>query len=288
MAAKLTLRTAIAPYPHVRGLRDGTVSSSRVSFEFVEVEPITRAFRRMARTLEFDLCEMAVTTLAQAIAYRKPIVGLSAVLMRGFHHNALVCPRESRLGGPADLPGRRIGVRAWSQTTGVWVRGILQHEYGVDPETMTWITEEDAHVAEYTDPPIVERANEPLTVMFRAGRIDAAVALRGLASGETRTVIPDANREAARWFRASGIYPVNHALALRRPLLDDYPWLVGELMALFTASRDAVRTEPDPTAGETLPYGLDANRRSIETLSRFAAEQGLTSREYSAEELFAG
>ena len=287
MAAPITLRTAIAPYPHARALRDGRVSSPRVRFDWVEVEPITRAFRRMARSLEFDLCEMAVTTLAQAIGWRKKLVGLSAVLMRGFHHGALVCPAESPLAGPAELVGRRVGVRAFSQTTGVWVRGILQHEYGVEPGAITWVTEEDAHVAEFTDPPIVERAAEPLVGLFRAGRIDAAIALRGLSPGEVRLVIADAERAAAVWFARTGIYPVNHALCLRRPLLDDYPWLAAELLALFTAARDAVRPEPDPIAGEALPYGLEANRRSIETLAGYAAEQGLIPRPYAAEELFA-
>ncbi len=287
MAEPLTLRTAIAPYPHVLALRDGTVSSPRIRFNFVEVEPITRAFRRMVRSLEFDLCEMAVTTLAQAIACGKPVTGLSAVLMRGFHHNALVCPAGSSLVGPSGLHGRRIGVRAWSQTTGVWVRGLLQHEYRVDPMAMTWVTEEDAHVAEYIDPPLVERAEAPLNSLFRRGGIDAAVALRGLGPGESRTVIPEADREAARWYAATGIYPVNHALVMRRPLLADYPWLAQELMALFTAARDAARPEPHPIAGEALPYGLDANRRSIEVLAGYAAGQGLTPRCYAAEELFA-
>ena len=136
MPDPLRLRTAIGPYSHVQALRDGSVGSSRVTLDFVEVAPITRAFRRMARDLEFDLCEMAATTLAQAQAYGKPIAGLSAVVMRGFHHGALVCRRDSSLRGPADLVGRRVGVRAWSQTTGVWVRGILQNDYDIDPSTI--------------------------------------------------------------------------------------------------------------------------------------------------------
>jgi 4,5-dihydroxyphthalate decarboxylase len=287
VAAPITLRTAIAPYPHVRALRDGRVSSRRVRFAWEEVEPITRAFRGMARSLEFDLCEMAVTTLAQAIAWRKAVTGLSVVLMRGFHHGALVCPVGSRLTGPVELAGGRVGVRAWSQTTGVWVRGILQHEYAVEPGAITWITEEDAHVAEFTDPPIVARAAEPVLALFRAGRIDAGIALRGLGTGEARPVITDAGQAAAAWFGRTGIYPVNHALCVRRPLLDDYPWLAAELLALFAAARDAARPEPDPIAGEALPYGLQANRRSIEMLAGYAAEQELIPRAYAAEEIFA-
>ena len=115
----------------MRALKDGAVASDRVGFDFVEVEPVTRAFRRMVRTLEFDLCEIALTTHAQARAYGKPITALPVVLLRGLHHGALVCRRDSPLRGPADLAGKRIGVRAWSQTTGVWVRGILHDEYGI-------------------------------------------------------------------------------------------------------------------------------------------------------------
>jgi 4,5-dihydroxyphthalate decarboxylase len=176
MSTPLRLRTALGPYPHLRELRD----SERVAFDFVEVTPITRAFRRMARSLEFDLCEMAAVTLAQAHAYDKPIAGLSAVVTRGFHHSAMTCLRESDLRGPEDLPGRRVGVRAYSQTTGVWVRGILQSEYGIDPASMTWVTEEDAHVAEYPDPPFVVRApaGRDLLTMLRAGEIDAVVTLQ--------------------------------------------------------------------------------------------------------------
>jgi 4,5-dihydroxyphthalate decarboxylase len=127
----IELRTAIASYPHVLALKNGIVGSGRLRLGHEEVEPITRAFRRMVRTMDFDVCEIALTTLAQARDYGKPLTALPVVLMRGFHHAALVCPVGSRLRGPADLLGKRIGVRAFSQTTGVWVRGILLEEYGV-------------------------------------------------------------------------------------------------------------------------------------------------------------
>ena len=121
----LTLKAAFASYPHTAALKDGRVGSDRVRFDFEEVEPITRAFRRMVRTGDFDLCEIAVTTLAQAHFYNKGLTGLPVVVFRGFHHHALMCPLGSSLRGPEDLKGKRIGVRAFSQTTGVWLRGIL-------------------------------------------------------------------------------------------------------------------------------------------------------------------
>ncbi len=283
MPTPLRLRTAIGPYPHVRELRD----SERVAFDFVEITPITRAFRRMARDLEFDLCEMAAVTLAQAHAYGKPIAGLSAVVTRGFRHSALICRRDSDLRGPEDLPGKRVGVRAYSQTTGVWVRGILQHNYGIDPASMTWVTEEDAHVAEYHDPPFVVRApaGRDLFAMLRAGEIDAVVTLQKADPAAMRTVIPDADAAAADWFRRTGIHPVNHVITITREKLAAHAWLADELMRLFAAAKAAV---PSPaTTDEALPYGLEANRAAIELLTRFAAEQGLTPRAYAADELFA-
>lgn len=290
----LTLRSAIASYPHAVGLKDGRVQSDRVRFDFEEMPQITRSFRRMVRTLDFDLCEIAVTTLAQAHAYGKPITGLPVVLMRGFHHGALVCRRDSAIRGPEDLIGKRIGVRAFSQTTGVWLRGILLQEYGVDHRSMTWVTAEDAHVLEYADPPNSERiaAGKDLAQMLMAGEIDAGIALAGLDPMSVRTVIPDADKAAADWYRRSGVYPVNHVICLRSERLVANDWLAAELMALFGAAK---RTAREPSAerrwtsivgDDVLPYGLAANRRSIELCTAFAAEQGLTPRAYHADELF--
>ena len=276
----LVLRTALGKSPLVQALKEGGVTSDRVGFDFVEVDPVTRAFRRMVRTLEFDLCEIALTTHAQARAYGKPITALPVVLLRGLHHNALICRRDSPVRGPADLVGKRIGVRAWSQTTGVWVRGILRDEYGIAPDAMTWITEEDAHVQEFTDPPFVQRieAGQSLPGMLLAGEIDAAVALGGVDPARVRTVIADADTVAAEWSRRTGVHPINHVVVVKDELLAQHPWLAGELMRLFLASKRQ--------ADDSVPYGLDANRPAIELLMRYAAEQGLIPRAYRPEELF--
>jgi 4,5-dihydroxyphthalate decarboxylase len=280
MTQELVLRTALGNSPLLRALKEGAVTSDRIGFEFVEVDPVTRAFRRMTRAMEFDLCEIALTTHAQARAYGKPITALPVVLLRGLHHNALICPRTSSLRGPADLTGKRIGVRAWSQTTGVWVRGILHDEYGIAPDAIAWVTEEDAHVQEFTDPPFVQRiaAEQSLPAMLLAGEIDAAVALAGVDAAAVRTVIPDADAAAAAWSAKTGVYPINHVVVVKDELLAQHPWLAGELMRLFLASKRQ--------ADDSVPYGLDANRPAIELLMRYAAEQGLIPRAYRPEELF--
>ncbi|MEO9189675.1 MAG: ABC transporter substrate-binding protein [Acetobacteraceae bacterium] len=295
MTMPLVLRTAIGNYDHVRALKDGTVGSERVRLDFVEVEPITRAFRRMVRGMEFDVCEIALATHAQAHAAGKPLTALPVVLMRGFHHGAIVCEARSDLRGPADLVGRRIGVRAYSQTTGVWVRGILHADYGIDPATITWITEEDAHVQEYQDPPNVLRVppGRSLREMLLAREIDAAIGLRGMARGEARTVIPDADAAASAWFRGNGVYPVNHVVAVRDALLMEHPWLAEELFRLFSAAKAARLPVAARTGvmalvgGDPLPYGMAANRTSIDLLLAFTARQGLTRDTYRAEQLFA-
>jgi 4,5-dihydroxyphthalate decarboxylase len=281
MPEPVVLRTALGLSPLVRALKDGRITSDRVRFDFVEVEPVTRAFRRMTRAMEFDLCEMALTTHAQARAFGKAITALPVVLLRGLHHGALICRRDSTLRGPADLVGKRIGVRAWSQTTGVWVRGVLRDEYGVAHDAMTWVTEEDAHVQEFVDPPFVQRVavGQNLRAMLLSGEIDAAVALAGLDPAVVRTVIPDADVVAAGWSRRTGVHPINHIVVVKDALLAAHPWLAEELMRLFLASRDL--------ADGAVPYGIDANRPAIELLMRYAAEQGLVPRAFSFDELFA-
>jgi 4,5-dihydroxyphthalate decarboxylase len=296
MTDRLTLRSAIASYPHVRALKDGRITSSRVDFAWDDVPNITRAFRRMVRTLDFDLCEIALTTMAQAHAYGKPITALPIVVMRGFHHAALVCAKDSPLTGPKDLIGKRIGVRAFSQTTGIWLRGILLDDYGVDHRAITWVTEEDAHVAEYPDPPNVVRIapGQDLKAMLLSGQIDAGIALAGLDPTSVRPVIPDPAAAAADWFKRTGAYPVNHLLCLKSALIAAHPWLPDELESLFIAAKQAA-DEPStesrfvPIVGpDVLPYGLERNRAGIELCLRYAAEQGLIPHAYQTAELFAG
>ena len=275
----LRLRTALGKSPLVRALKDGAVSSDRVGFEFVEVDPITRAFRRQTRGMEFDLCEIALTTHAQARAYGKPITALPVVLLRGLHHGALMCRADSPLRGPADLVGKRIGVRAWSQTTGVWVRGVLHDEYGIAPDSMTWITEEDAHVQEFTDPPYVKRMaqGQDLRSLLLSGGVDAVIAVAGLDPAEVRTVIPAADAVAQEWSHRTGVFPINHVVVMKDALLAAHPWLADELMRLFVAAK----------GDAPVPYGVEANRAAIELLMRYATRQGLIPRPYRVEELFA-
>jgi 4,5-dihydroxyphthalate decarboxylase len=278
----LVLRTAIGQHEHVKPLKDGSVTSDRVRFEFEEVDPLPKAFRRMVRSLDFDFCEMALTTHALAFRYGKPITALAIPVWRRLHHGNLVCAADSAIKGPADLAGRKVGVRAYSQTTGVWIRGILRAEYGLDLDSITWVTMEDAHVAEYQDPPNAVRAEagQGLRDLLTSGELAAIMGERTVDPTGIRPVIRNADEAAAEWSRRTGVYPVNHVVAVKTELLEKHPWLADELMALFEEAKRR-------SGADALPYGLEPNRRSMQMLLDFAAQQKLTERAYQVDELFA-
>jgi 4,5-dihydroxyphthalate decarboxylase len=179
------------------------------------------------------------------------------------------------------LEGKKVGVRAYSQTTGVWIRGILQHEYGVGLESITWVTMEDAHVAEYRDPPhaVRDSSGRGLRELLRTGEIAAIMGERNVDPRGVRPVISDSEQAAAEWSQRTGVFPVNHVITVRAELLACHPWLAGELTRLFEEAR--------AVAGATeLPYGLPPNRKAMQMLCDFAAEQKLTTRAYQVDEVF--
>src|SRR3984957_11370989 len=148
----ITLQTLLALNPHTSALRSGALRSPFVNFAFADVKISNKAFKSLVREQKFDLGELAIVTFLQAKAYGKPYVLMPAVAVaRGQHHTIFFNPDRGHL-NPGDLNGRKVGVRAYTQTTGAWVRGFLQEDYGVDFWTIQWLTFEDPHVAEFTDP----------------------------------------------------------------------------------------------------------------------------------------
>jgi 4,5-dihydroxyphthalate decarboxylase len=270
VSGPLVLRTAIGQHDHVKPLRDGTVTSDRVRLDFEEIDPLPKAFRRMVRSLDFDVCEMALTTQALAHRFEKPITALPITIWRRLHHANLVCAANGPVKGPADLTGRKV-------------RGILQHEYGVDLDSITWVTMEDAHVDEYRDPPNAVRADggKGLRDLLSSGEIAAIMGERTVDPAGIRPVIPNADEAAAEWSRRTGVFPVNHIVAVKNELLAQHPWLADELMAVFTEAK-----RKSGAGDDGLPYGLEPNRRSMQMLLDFAAEQKLTQRAYQVDEIF--
>lgn len=290
MAAEpVVLRAALGAYPHTAALRDGRVASDKLRLDFADVSPANRAFAPMVREGRYDVSELAIATALQAKAYGKPIVVLPVTVAARFQEAALLCRADGKVRGPADLTGRRIGVRAYSQTTAMWLRGILADEHGVRPEAMRWVTFEDAHVAEAKDPSWAERAapGRDLVSMLRAGELDAVIVGNDVPDDPTlRTVFPDPAAAGQAFLRRHGFVPVNHLVVVRRELVERRPELVAELQHLF---RDA-KTAAPPPAGEvdTLPAGRAALRPAIELALRYSTEQGLLPRRLGPDEFWEG
>ncbi|MBR0672325.1 ABC transporter substrate-binding protein [Neoroseomonas soli] len=277
----IRLSTALGRYPHTAALLDGRVASPLLALDPVEVKPISRAFAPMVRESRFDVSEMAIATFLMAKAWGKELVLLPVAVAARFQEPALLCRADSGIRGPEDLRGRRVGVRAYSQTTGLWLRGRMQEAHGVAPQDVAWVTFEDAHVAEYRDPPFVERAapGKDMLAMLRAGELDAAIFGYDLpGDAGLRPVFPDPDA-AGRAFRAAhGFVPVNHLVVVKAAMARDRPEIVTELLRLFgVAAGDAA-----------LPRGRAALDPAIVVAMRYALEQGLLPRKMSIDEVWAG
>jgi 4,5-dihydroxyphthalate decarboxylase len=282
------LRTTFRRGPHVQALLEGQVSSERLQLQFIPVEPISRAFRRAIRDEAFDVTEMALVTLAMAADAGYSWMGLPVVVMRGFHQGALRTPEVSPIQNPYDLVGNKVGVRAYSQTTGVWVRGILERDYGIRADQMSWITSEDAHVPGYSDPSYVQRAPNGATLqsLLISGEITAVIGDGSSSFPETRIVIPDPEKAAADWYRQTGVHPVNHLIAFRRELLEQEPRLASELQEMFQRSRDLWLESESVPPRDDLPYGREAHETAINLGLEFAFTQSLTRKRFRYEDLF--
>lgn len=284
---RTTLKVAFDDYPQTRAFKAGEVKSERLAFEFSDIKPANKFFKPMVRELRFDVSEMALGTFLQAKAYGKPLVLLPATIVGRFQHGAMLC-NSARPVRPADLPGKRVGVRAYSQTTGAWIRGILQNDYGVDIHQIHWITFEDGHVAEVPDPPGVERAAPDKTIlkMLREGELDAAILGVDLpADPAFQSVIPDPEGAAAQWYAKHKAIHINHMVVVTEKLAKSNPEAVREVFMLLKASKQAAGL-PKPAAPDMLPYGLEACRPSLEIMIRYQEQQKLLPRPLTVDELF--
>jgi len=301
-----TLKTAIATYPHTKGLKDGTVTAPGIRFDHVEVSPIVGAFRRMVRALEFDVSEMAITTYLTARAYDKAFTALPVFIMRQFHHSPIVYNVKSGVQSPKDLEGKKVGVRAYTVTTGVWVRGILATEYGVDLDKVTWVVVDEEHVQEYRKPSnVIERPGANLGAMLVQGELAAAIGAGQVDSPDVKPLISNAREAEAAWYRKTGIYPINHTVVVKDSLLRSNPTLAPRLFNAFTeakaaflkqlssgaelpADAQALAQRRSVVGEDPLPYGLAGNRKALEAVIQFAHDQKILPRKISVEEMFAG
>lgn len=299
------LTIAIGKYGLTQALHDGSVRAAGLDLSFAPVEPITAAMRRMVRGLEFDVCEMAFATYLCAKALGQPITALPVFLTRNFHHWAAFHRVDAGIKTPKDLEGRTVAVnRGYTVTTGLWVRGILQSEYGVDLDRITWAPTDEEHVAEYRAPGNVDyRWRGKSMAELLSGPCDAAIGDVRAGSAAVKPLIPDARTAGFAYFRRTGIYPINHGVVIKTAVLDDAPWIAEALFVAFNKSKDAylarleqggeaspadkAALELGAVVGDPFPFGADPNRKALEAMVRFAVEQRVIPAKIEVEDLFA-
>lgn len=306
--AEPVLKSVFQTFGHTQALKDGTVKPKTFAFDFEEVSPIIAAFRRMVRGNEFDICEMAITTYLCAKSYGKPFTALPIFLVRAFHHGAILANTKLGIGSPKDLEGKKVGVnRGYTVTTGVWARGILQHEYGVDLNKITWVLSGDEHVLEYKAPSNVVpiEKGKKMEDMLISGELAAAVGVV-VDHPDVKPLIPNATQVGFEALRTRGHYPINHTLVVKDERLAAQPDLASDIFEAFAQAKRlyierlkrndiAEPTKTDQlykkvmeiTGKDPLPYGIAPNREAIESVIRYATEQGIISIPAKLEDLFA-
>lgn len=282
-----TLRTLLGDHPSTRALKQGAIGSPRVTFDFADVKVPNRAFKQVVRESAFDVAELAIITYLQARALGKPLVLLPATIVGRHQHAYLVYnPARGEL-APAELAGRRVGVRSYPVTTATWIRGILAHDHGVDLDRVQWVTFEEAHLAEYREPPTAERAppGKDLVKMLQDGELDAAVVgAPPPADSPLAPLIPDPEAAARDWCRRNNAVTINHLAVVTQSLSRSQPEIVREVYRLLRQARQSVPAAADGI--DLLPFGVDALRPSLSVAIEYAFEQGLLSRRLEVDELF--
>jgi len=289
-----------------KSLKDGSTPCGHLTLNFIQVDPIIAAMRRMVRDLEFDICEMALSTYLCARCYGKPFTAIPVFPARNFHHRAVFFNIHSGIKGPKDLEGRTVGVhRGYTVTTGLWARGILQTDYGVDLQRITWAATGDEHVAEYQAPANVNYSYKGKAVadLLISGEIGAAVGDIRVDSPDVKSLIPDARNAGIAYFQKTGIYPVNHCVVIKNEILDAEPWVAEELFNAFKNAKSSYLAWLDKgldlspadeaaiglgraVGGDPFPFGVNANRKALEAIVQFAFEQQVIPKIPSLEELF--
>jgi 4,5-dihydroxyphthalate decarboxylase len=301
------LKTVTRTQGNNQALKSGTVKPQNFEFDFEEVDPLIAAFRRMVRGLEFDVCEMAITTYVCAREHGKRMTAVPVFLVRAFHHGAILVNTKAGIRTPKDLEGKRVGVnRGYTVTTGVWARSVLQDEHGVDLSKITWVLSGDEHVAEYKPPSNVVpiEPGKKMADMLVSGELVAAIGV-DVEHPDIKPLIPNALEAGLEALRQRGHYPINHLVVIKDELLEKNPGLAADVFNAFTEAKrlyverleagkidkptgvDKVHQRVMEITGDPLPYGIEPNREVLEQLVQHALTQGIITRPAAVEELFA-
>jgi 4,5-dihydroxyphthalate decarboxylase len=280
------LRTNLADYPVTLAMKQGQIGSPVVELDYCGPETAHDGFKDMLRRNHYDAGELAIVTYLQARAYGKPYVLLPIPISGRFQHHCVGYNIEHGELRPKDIEGRKVGVRTYAQTTGLWVRGILQHEYGVDLEKVTWLTLDESHLAEYHDPANCRMLpkGSKLAQMMLDGELAAAILGGDMPKDpRIRTLVPDAQSAAREWHRREGVIPINHMIVVHEQISRRRPDVVRELFRLVAESRARA---PAQITAKLPPIGLEANRKTLDMAIQWSYEQKIIPRRLSVEELF--
>ena len=272
----MRLRTLLGTHPCTAALKDGSVKSDSVTFDFADYSPTHKGFKPMVREQAFDVSEMAIVTFLMAKSFAKPMVLLPSVVVARFQHAYAVY--RAGLGDlkPGDLEGKRVGIRSFTTTTGAWLRGILANDYGVDLNSIDWVTFEDAHVAEFRDTTKRAPQGREIIQMLLDGDLDAVLGEKVERPG-LKPLFTEGDEKA--WAAKHNMLPINHMVVVSEKLSREQPGAVREVFRLLKESEARA-----PASWHR--FSADEMRRSLALISEYTAQQGLIPRAFSVDELF--
>ena len=298
---KLTL--GIVARSQYSALKDGSVKPNNIELECIEVAPMPRLFDRMIQDSEFDVSEMAIVTYLHIKEFGLPFTAIPVFPLRAFPQGTILQNVNSGVNSPSDLGGKKIGVRAYAGTAGVWARGLLQSEYGVDPGSVNWIVNDEEHIGEYHNPPNVTfEKGANLGEMLINGDIAAGIGIMGIDNPNVKPLIPNARQAQADWHKKTGVFPMNNTVVIKDDVLASDPGIAVAIMDAFRQAKVAYLArlkangpngrdeEADvrlqEVVGDPLPIGVEANRKGLEMIVDYANRQQIIKSRFSPEELF--
>lgn len=318
--ARLHLTLAVTDYDHVRDLVNGAVTADGIVLTAF-VLPVEEIFFRFIKNQEWDVSEMS---FGKFIGYagqgNSPFIGIPVFPSRVFRHSAFYVRTDRGIRSAKDLEGKTVGIPEWAQTAGIYARGFLTETAGVDLAKIKWVQagmneagrEEKVEFKLPAGIQYSQRRDTSISAMLLSGEIDAAISARvpdafAQGGGKIVRLFPEFRSDEMRYYEATGIFPIMHVIAMRRAVFERYPWVAMNLLKAFeqakqrslerindlTASRipvpwaASVATEWGKSFGaDPFPYGLEANRKTLEAFCRFAHAQGVTATKLTPDDLF--
>jgi 4,5-dihydroxyphthalate decarboxylase len=306
MSQDLPISVAIFNHGQWEALSDGRVKPKGTNPTVTHPGDV---YRQMVRNLAYDVAEIAMTTFLAAKSFNIPISAIPVFSNRDVTMSGMVYNAKSGIKEPKDLEGKRVGLRAYTVTNNTQARYLLRTEFGVDTDKITWVVTEDAHVAQYKEPPNVVYAPEgrKLEDMLKAGEIDAGIQLSVPIEGDIKQLLTEeeANEVGLKFFKRTGIYPIGHIMTIRNDTLEAYPWLPKAMFDAFAESKhiylDSLASRPNPNnrdrqslrnrellgGKDPLPFGLKENRKHMEAMIKMDVDQKIIPASVPVDSLFA-